>query len=153
MYLKHRDVLEVGSAPTATEVQSLESMETADFDISSVDTTMQPTTTHYDDKRHSALFLLKATAVSKVSETTLDNLVGDISILLDSRMQLLQENISSALCDRGLEFDTELAAIFQKPSITVPFQGLHSQFLRKKFYREEMGFEVSGYIHVHEAFT
>ena len=61
MYLKHRDVLEVGSAPTVTEVQSLESTDTADFDISSVDTTMQPTTTCYDDKRHSALFLLKAT--------------------------------------------------------------------------------------------
>lgn len=143
MYLRHREFLELSIAPPVPEVQPFEPTETADLGISNSDTTMQPSATPRDEKRHSALFLLKATTVSKVSETALDNLVGDISILLDSRMQSLQEDISTALHHRGIEFDSELAAIFQNPSITVPFQGLSSQFLRKKFYREEMGFGVS----------
>ena len=40
---------------------------------------------------------MKATAVRKVSKTTLDDLIGDIAILLDNRIQLLQKSISTAL--------------------------------------------------------
>ena len=134
MYQKHRKVLEVTTVPSASEAHVL---ETDDYTCGSSDTTTHPA--HTDEKKQSALFLLKATAVRKISKTALDDLIGDIAILLDSRIQLLQESISTALQYKGLEFDAELAAIFQKPSLTTPFQSLHNEFLRKKFYRGEMG--------------
>lgn len=142
MYKKHREVLEVtATVSSASEVQVFEPTETDEYPCGSSDTTTHPS--HTDEKKQSALFLMKATAVRKVSKTTLDDLIGDITILLDNRIQLLQESISTALQNKGLEFDAELAAIFQKPSLTTPFQGLHSEFLRKKFYIEKMGFVVS----------
>ena len=152
MYQKHREILEVGTVPSISEVQPdvVEPIETDDADDGRSDTSTQPAR---NEKKQSALFLLNATAVRKVSKSTLDDLIGDISILLDSRIQLLREDISTALHDRGLEFDAELATVFQKPSLTAPFQGLHNEFLRKKFYREEMGFVVSPPHNLHETNT
>jgi len=134
--------------PSTSEVQPFEPIETDDFNCGESDTTTQPAR---NEKKQSALFLLKTTAVRKVSKTTLDDLIGDISILMESRIQLLREDISTALHHRGLELDAELATIFQKPSLTAPFQGLHTEFLRKKFYREEMGFVVSDPNSLHES--
>ncbi len=104
---------------------------------------MVPAMAQRDEKRVLALFLLKTATVSKVSKNALDTLIGDISVLLEGRVQLLQEDISTALRHRGVEFDAELAAIFQKSHLIAPFKGLHSEFLRKKFYREKMSLLVS----------
>ena len=40
---------------------------------------------------------MKASAVSKVSTIALDNIVGDIHLLLDSRMQSLKESLGTVL--------------------------------------------------------
>ena len=91
MYQKHCEVLEVATVPSASEAQVLEPIEIDDYTCGSSDTTTYPA--HTGEKKQSALFLLKATAVRKVSKTALDDLIGDIAILLDSRIQLLQESI------------------------------------------------------------
>ena len=88
---------------------------------------------------------MKASAVSKVSTIALDNIVGDIHLLLDSCVQSLKESLGTVLQRRGIEFDSELAAIFQNPSLVQPFKDLHSSYLRKKYYTEEMGLLVSHY--------
>lgn len=144
MYQKHREVLEVvnGSSTQGGEGELTEN-ELAFDGTTDLALTSQQAVLQHDDTRPSALFLLKAKTVYKVSNTALNDLIGDISILLESRIQSLQEEISTTLDSRGLEFDPELALIFQKPSLTAPFQSLHSEFLRKKFFREKMGLLVS----------
>lgn len=39
----------------------------------------------------SALFLMKLRVISKVSQTALDELIGDVSFMLESRVLSLQE--------------------------------------------------------------
>lgn len=97
----------------------------------------------HDEKKQSALFLLKAKTVNKVSNTALNDLIGDFSILLESRIQSLQQELACTLSSRGVQLNSELASIIQKPSLTTPFQGLHSEYLRKKFFIEKMGLLVS----------
>ena len=61
MYQKHSEVLEVATVPSASEAQVLEPIEIDDYTCGSSDTTTHPA--HTDEKKQSALFLLKATAV------------------------------------------------------------------------------------------
>lgn len=56
------------------------------------------------------------------------------------------EDLKTTLNNNGKQFDAELTAIFQKPHLTTPFRGLHSEFLRKKFYKEEMKLLVSALV-------
>lgn len=90
-----------------------------------------------------ALFLMKTSVVSKVSVTALDNLIGDIHVLIENSVKTLQDSLGAILCERGVDFDSELTAVFQNPSISRPFQELHSFFLRKEYYAKEMGLLVS----------
>ncbi len=47
--------------------------------------------------KQSALFLLKASTVSKVSNSALDNIIGDIHLLLENSVQSLQDSVCAAL--------------------------------------------------------
>lgn len=55
---------------------------------------------------------MKALAVHKVSNSALDNILGDVS---ETRIQTLHEAVSAAMHERGIELDADLAAIFQRP--------------------------------------
>ena len=145
LYQKHRNALEVSVGSSSELIQS----HTNEFPFGPSDDgddqviPMQQEVVQHDEKRQSALFLLKAKTVNKVSNTALNDLIGDFSILLETRIQLLQQELTSALSARGLELDSELVSIMQKPSLTAPFEGLHSEHLRKKFFINNMGLLVS----------
>ena len=143
MYKKHREVLEVETAQT-TELPH-EPMDTHDTDpFSAVDDPgPQSNADGYNMKEIAALFLMKAKTVHKVSQCVLDELIGDISLLLDRRVESLQEEIHGAIERTGIEMSAELSLIFRRPSITAPFDGLQTEFLRRKFYKERMGLLVS----------
>ncbi len=146
MYQKHRDALEVVGGSSAEEFELIQSnaseLAFGPSDDAIVTCTQQDVVQH-DEKRQSALFLLKAKTVNKVSNTALNDLIGDISMLLESRIQSVQQELASTLSSRGVQLDSELVSIFQKPSLTAPFEGLHSEYLRKKFFIEKMGLLVS----------
>ena len=137
MYKKHRDVLELD-----------DNEESLDVDASNMDCTLQSEVTDNIDitddtqsnpKKTAALFLLKATTMCKLSKTALDQLIGDVSLFLSDKIQSLEKDVRAALHARNLELDEEFASVFQAPSVTCPFQGLHSEFLRRKFYINDMG--------------
>ena len=56
------------------------------------------------DKHKSALLLMKALAVSKVSNTAIDDLIiGDFSLLLENRIQKLRDDLIAVLDQKGIE--------------------------------------------------
>lgn len=91
-----------------------------------------------EEKKHMALFLLKTTAVNKVSKTALNDLIGDITLLLERKTAKLQKDFIATLASKSIEFDDDFAGIFKNPSLTTPFEGLQSKYMRKKFFKEEM---------------
>lgn len=145
VYKKHRDILELDDVavpePDAT-LPELEAWDLNDSDIFGYDE-VHNVPPLYQEKRQSALFLLKTTTVSKVSETALDNLIGDVSILLETKIEKLRKNLKDVLHQKGMQFDDKFASLFQDDRLTAPFQGLHTEYLRKAFYREEMACVVS----------
>jgi hypothetical protein len=148
MYRMHRSVLEVNNAslsdrsvldssPLASETDSIHGDDlTIDLQVASSVTR--------SDKHKSALLLMKALAVSKVSNTAIDDLIiGDFGLLLENRIQKLRDDLTAVLSQKGIELDAELSSIFQKEYLTDPFGGLQSVFLRERFYIENMGLLVS----------
>lgn len=85
---------------------------------------------------------MKSTAISKLSVTALDNIIEDIHLLLESRVQSLKDSLGAVFHQQQIEFDSELATIFQNPTVVLPFQDLQTNFLRKRYYTEEMGLLV-----------
>ena len=164
MYKKHRDVLELDNGDSGDqplqpmEIDGLEVYESADTDAAP----QSVRNSHDDEKGSSALFLMKAATVCKLSKSALDQLIGDFSLFLNEKVQSLEKEVRVALRGRGLELDADLASVFQSPSMTAPFQGLHTEFLRKKFYVDSMGLLVSNamcitvcclHVHVHVCCT
>lgn len=91
-----------------------------------------------DSKKQAALFLMKATAVSKVSSTALNNIIGDIHSLLEDCVQSLKDELAAILHRRQFEFDPELVSIFQNPRLIRPFQDLQTDFMRRNYYTQEI---------------
>jgi transposase-like protein len=90
-----------------------------------------------------ALFLLKTGVVSKVSSLAVDTLIDDISLLLQSSVQSLQQDLSELFHLRNVELGPELDAIFTQSRVLKPFNGLQSKHLRRNFYRREFSWVVS----------
>lgn len=143
LYKKHRDILELepSLSPEDNSNPSLEDVG-IDCDDSDLDNPPSLETRAKDDKKISALFLLKATAVSKISKCALGDLISDTSLLLSDKLQTLRNDVTTYLHQRNLEVDSDLLKMFHSPSLTSPFQGLESEYLRKKFYVDHLGMLV-----------
>lgn len=144
LYRKHKHLLDDLYVQQSRSVnyhpQVADSNENDDVDlpISSVQT--------YDAVKQSALFLLKGTAIGKLSKSSTDLLVQDIPNLLAPRLESLKLEISTALKSKGVDVDGERERIFERSSLNTPFHGIHSEFLRRKFYVDQLGFVVSSLI-------
>lgn len=144
MYKKHRDVLELDQSLSSQLVDSNPPLEYDNFDCFDDDMSNPPPVTSVkDEKKTSALFLLKTTAVSKVSKSALDDLVSDFSLFLNDKLRTLEDDVTTYLRHKNVEVDSDLLKMFQSPSLTSPFQGLESEFLRKKYYTDHLGMLVS----------
>ena len=61
-------------------------------------------------------------------------LIGDFTFFLNDEVKHLEKKVRASPCQKHVELDVDLASLFQPPSLAAPFQGLHTEFLRKKFY-------------------
>lgn len=145
MYKKHRDVLELDYSSCSQPDGSNPSLEYGNFDRDDDDdmSNPPPVMSVKDEKKTSALFLLKTTAVTKVSKSALDDLVSDFSIFLNSKLHTLENDVTTYLRQKNVEVDSDLLKMFRSPSVTSPFQGLDSEYLRKKYYIDHLGMLVS----------
>ena len=94
-------------------------------------------------KKEAGLFLIKTKEIYKVPQSTLDSLVGDISTIVESTIKHIEKRVKMELEERGISVTKELQEIFNFPHINKVFQGLHTEFLQKKFLRENYNFVVS----------
>ena len=142
MYSKHRDLLELEVCPqhdqdqdgvqSPASVQSLEDNGYLDPDSSK----------KVNERTVSALFLMKTREVSKVSQVCLNGLVEDVTSLLQRKVQQLEADVTRVLNTKGVEVDSQLTDVFRQHEQASPFQGIETEFLQKKFYREEFGLVV-----------
>ena len=51
-----------------------------------------------------------------------------MSLLLEDNTESLQNKLAVTFSKKGIEFDLEIASIFQDSSVTNPFQGLHTEY-------------------------
>lgn len=91
-------------------------------------------------RKQACLFLLKAKELYKVSENNLDSLTGDISGIVESTVNYLEHKLKLELEERGIGMDSELQRVFNSPQV---FQGLQTQYLRKKYIKESLALVVS----------
>ena len=91
-------------------------------------------------KHSSALFLLKTKEKGWVSQVTLDELVSDMTIFMQARLQKLKQEMKSIIHNIHAEASDEVIAAversFSKKEITTPFAGLESAHMQKKYFRE-----------------
>lgn len=132
LYKRHREILQVSESAAQELVGSEDGTDLTVMEAEE----MSP----QHEKKEMALFVLKALAISKISNSALDTILSDISFLLETRVQSLHDDVSAVM---GIELDAELAAIFQRPQLYKPFDGLQTDYLRKTYFTNEMGLLVS----------
>ena len=142
LYCKHSDELH----PTTTnpDHEHIEQEDDHEFLEPAADEEENSSTVPVcDSTRQSALLLLKTTVKHKVSKTSLNGIIEDVSMFYEERTQSLQSQLGCLLHKRGVEFDSELVAVFQQPRLTTPFLELNTEYLRHQYYKSHFGFIVS----------
>ena len=86
---------------------------------------------------------MKAKEVNKDSQVCLDGLVEDVTSLLQMKVLKLEADVCRVLDASGIEIDSQLSAVFHSHEVMSPFRGIETEFLQKKFYRENLGLVVS----------
>ena len=86
-----------------------------------------------DLKRNAALFLLKMKEINRVSQTALDEIVGDVTDLLEVRLSQLKEDLLAELDPEAAEsITTKIDEIAQ------PFKDLESRHLQESYFLKEL---------------
>ena len=89
--------------------------------------------------RSSALFLLNAKEVDKVSQCKLDQLVDDITSLVQQSLVAVETRASTIFIGDDMK---RLHDVLHDPHIRNPFLSLHSEYLQKKAYKDLFGLVV-----------
>ena len=93
--------------------------------------------------RSAALFILKAREIHKITQTSLDYLLGDISSFMDMNRTRLRQKITVALKEKGIDMEGDLLAFSNSPDIANPFEGLHTEYLQRQFFMKYFNLVVS----------
>lgn len=90
-------------------------------------------------KRGAALFLLKTKEKGRVSQAALNEIVADLTGLIQVRLDEVQREVKSII-QQGSAGDTISAVehAFNKSEISRPFAGLESAYQQQKYFTEEL---------------
>ena len=94
-------------------------------------------------KVSAARFIMKAKEVNKISQSSLNVLLQDVTTMLEQKISKLETDVCRALATRGIEMDAELQPLFRKPELVQPFQGIDTEYLQRKSFREAFRLVVS----------
>lgn len=136
LYRKHRGVLDL--MPVSPDV-----VMTVSDDIEDGSSSCEVNATEIDEKKESALFIMKAKTVHKVSQSALSGLLDDFSSMLERKIGFIQEGVEKITNNMPAENQTSIAKLFQEPSISTPFIGLETQHFQEKYFVEKLGLLVS----------
>ena len=148
LYRKHREHLDIATVSSATVTSLSDSLlhdteyEPEAGNLYDTDLVSTSITRH---KKQMALFILKLKEVRKVSQTAIDGLVCDFTLIIQQIISQLQNDVSICLQDNGLNFSNinGLLEVFSDPFKLNPFTQLESKFLQEKFYKEHLDLLVS----------
>ena len=93
-----------------------------------------------DFVHNSALFLLKAREVHKVSQSALNNIILDISVLNAVGLSAMKEKVLDVLTKNGIDVSkiAGLDDVFTNSYLNDPFSGLTTEYLQNKYYEESL---------------
>ena len=92
-----------------------------------------------------ALFLLKIKEDRRISQSNVDCLIGDLTVLLKEELMSLKSDIISCVKE-GQDTDDSVSRIneiFSKKLSTSPFEGLDTAHLQRKYFLEHFHLVVS----------
>lgn len=97
-----------------------------------------PSLITYDYTEQAALFVLKAKHIHKISQSSMDDLLADISSMIADRVHYIQNKVqqTASISSSALE-------AFKHQAVLNPFRGLTTRYLQLKYYREHFGLLVS----------
>ena len=99
------------------------------------------------EKRSDAMYILKLKEKYKLAQTTVDYILGDTEEIAGRLVTRLQQRLVTTLSEAGvnaMEIPGFLEA-FEGPEVLRPFNGLNTEYLQDKYFRENMGLVVSAY--------
>lgn len=94
-------------------------------------------------QRHAALFLLKLKEYRQLSQVAIDDIVQEWEGLFSHTVQQLNARVRERLANAGVDVDSVegLQEVFH--DLPSPFEGLNTQHLQEKYYRDSLGLVVS----------
>ena len=98
-------------------------------------------------RRIGAMFLLKTKEVNGVSQTALNEMIEDVSLLVQTTLDTVKAKVEAVLAEKGVD-SQGLAKIFEVEWLRNPFRGLHSDFLQQRTYEELFGLVVRRHTHL-----
>ena len=91
------------------------------------------------------MYILKLKQKYKLAQTAVDGILGDTELMTQRVVSRLQQRLSTTLSKAGLSA-TEIPGYleaFEDPDIVRPFNGLDTEYLQEKYFRDHMGLVVS----------
>lgn len=94
-------------------------------------------------RRSSALFLLKLKEQRRISQVAIDDVVGGCKSLFSQTVVRVQAGVKAKLAESGIDPSSihGLDTVFE--DVTNPFDGLETNHLQEKFFRDTFGLVVS----------
>lgn len=130
------------TSSTPSDPSSLEFSDTEDYSLGDLDSDEleNMTVSKFEYKKQMALLLLKIKEVRKVSQSALDGIIDDVSLILQQTIGRVKAGVNSCLVSHGMSISVfdGLSDVFKDTSILNPFDQLKSKFLQEKFYREHL---------------
>lgn len=94
-----------------------------------------------------ALFLLKAKEIHKMSELALSDVMTDFTVMIDDILDDVYEDVEKKLKLHDISTgDIGLNEVFNNVKYKEPFSGLHSEYLRTKYFADHMQLVVYEFI-------
>ena len=146
IYRKHRAVLEGGLPRADSDDQqapepTIDVDEESPVDLLSEFSEGSESIDTPDTQKQAALFLLKTREERRITQAALNGIVGDVKGLWSQAMQKLQETVLQRLSQQpGGVSAEEVRECFGD---TTPFDGLETEHLQRRYYKEHFGLLVS----------
>ena len=93
-----------------------------------------------DIKTSAAKFLLKTREEHKVTQTTINKVVGDIKSLWSHALETVKQKVQQRLSGSS---DSLVENVMECFDDSTPFDGLETEYLQHKYYKEHFHFVVS----------
>ncbi len=117
----------------------------SDISVSDLNVDDHSNDTAVDFERSCALFILKSKEVYKISQSAIDGLLTDVTLLMQQYSHSVKSDIQKLFQDANITHFSEsnLQRLLYPLEDVDPFKELHSSFLQKKYFRSNLHLTVS----------